>query len=207
MFSRIKAWARRIKQDGHAIYLASRDGRVPWYAKVLAIAIAAYALSPVDLIPDFIPVLGYLDDLIILPLGILLVVSLIPAEVMNDDPVFAARAIEIGAKGYVSKTGDPNDLVEAIREVGKGGVYLPPAIARSIAFAGPAFARSPLSRLTSREMEILRLLSAGKSLSEIAWLVHSSYKTVANTSSIMRHKLGVRTSAELVRLAIESGVA
>ena len=126
---------------------------------------------------------------------------------MNDDPVFAARAIDVGAKGYVSKTGDPHDLVEAIREVAKGGVYLPPAIARSIAFAGPAFARSPLSKLTSREMEILRLLSAGKSLSEIAWLVHSSYKTVANTSSIMRHKLGVRTSAELVRLAIESGVA
>jgi two-component system, NarL family, invasion response regulator UvrY len=126
---------------------------------------------------------------------------------MNDDPVFAARAIDIGAKGYVAKTGDPQDLVEAIREVGKGGVYLPSAIARSIAFAGPAFARSPLSRLTSREMEILRLLSAGKSLSEIAWMVHSSYKTVANTSSIMRQKLGVRTSAELVRLAIESGVA
>jgi two-component system, NarL family, invasion response regulator UvrY len=126
---------------------------------------------------------------------------------MNDDPVFAARAIEIGAKGFVSKTGDPNDLVEAIREVGKGEVYLPSAIARSIAFAGPAFAQSPLSKLNPREMEILRLLSAGKSLSEIAWLVHSSYKTVANTSSIMRQKLGVRTSVELVRLAIESGVA
>jgi DNA-binding NarL/FixJ family response regulator len=126
---------------------------------------------------------------------------------MNDDPVFVARAIEIGAKGYVAKTGDPNDLVEAIREVGKGGVYLPPAIARSIAFAGSAVARSPLSKLNSREMEILRLLSAGKSLSEIAWLVHSPYKTVANTSSIIRQKLGVRTSAELVRLAIESGVS
>ncbi|MGB8401936.1 response regulator [Bradyrhizobium sp.] len=126
---------------------------------------------------------------------------------MNDDPVFAARAIKIGAKGYVSKAGDPNDLVEAIHEVGKGGVYLPPAIARSIAFAGPAFAQSPLSKLTPREMEILRLLSAGKSLSEIAWMIHSSYKTVANTSSIMRQKLGVRSSAELVRLAIESGVA
>ena len=126
---------------------------------------------------------------------------------MNDDPVFVARAIEIGAKGYVAKTGDPNDLVEAIREVGKGGVYLPPAIARSIAFAGPAVARNPLSKLNSREMEILRLLSAGKSLSEIAWLVHSPYKTVANTSSIIRQKLGVRTSAELVRLAIESGVS
>jgi DNA-binding NarL/FixJ family response regulator len=126
---------------------------------------------------------------------------------MNDDPVFAARAIEIGAKGYVSKTGDPDDLVEAICEVGKGEVYLPAAIARSIAFAGPAFAQSPLSKLNAREMEILRLLSAGKSLSEIAWLVHSSYKTVANTSSIMRQKLGVRSSVELVKLAIESGMA
>jgi DNA-binding NarL/FixJ family response regulator len=126
---------------------------------------------------------------------------------MNDDPAFAARAIDTGAKGYVSKTGDPNDLVEAIREVGKGGVYLPPAMARSIAFAGRAAAQNPLSKLTSREMEILRLLSAGKSLSEIAWLVHASYKTVANTASIMRHKLGVKTSVELIRLAIDSGVA
>jgi two-component system, NarL family, invasion response regulator UvrY len=123
---------------------------------------------------------------------------------MNDDPVFAARAIEVGAKGYVSKSGDPNDLVEAIHEVGKGGVYLPAAIARSVAFAGPAFAQSPLSKLTSREIEILRLLSAGKSLSEIAWLVHSSYKTIANTSSIIRQKLGLRSSSELVRFAIES---
>jgi DNA-binding NarL/FixJ family response regulator len=126
---------------------------------------------------------------------------------MNDDPVFVGRAIEVGAKGFVSKTGDPQDLVDAIREVGKGGVYLPPALARSMAFAGPTVASNPLSKLSSREMEILRLLSAGKSLSEIAWLVHSPYKTVANTSSIIRQKLGVRTSAELVRLAIESGMA
>ncbi|MGC2781322.1 MAG: response regulator transcription factor [Bradyrhizobium sp.] len=126
---------------------------------------------------------------------------------MNDDPVFAARAIDIGAKGYVSKSGDPNDLAEAIREVARGGSYLPPSIARSIAFAGAAVAQSPLTKLTSRELEILRLLSAGKSLSEIAWLIHSSYKTVANTSSIIRQKLGVRTSGELVRLAIENGVA
>jgi len=126
---------------------------------------------------------------------------------MNDDPVFVARAIEVGAKGFVSKTGDPQDLVEAIHEVGKGGVYLPLALARSMAFAGPAVTSNPLSKLNSREMEILRLLSAGKSLSEIAWLVHSPYKTVANTSSIIRQKLGVRTSAELVRLAIENGVA
>ena len=126
---------------------------------------------------------------------------------MNDDPIFAVRAIEAGAKGYVSKSGDPWDLVEAIREVGKGRTYLPPEIARNIAFAGPSFAQSPLGKLTSREIEILHLLSKGKSLSEIAWQVHVSYKTVANTSSIMRQKLGVRTSAELVRLAIANGLS
>ena len=126
---------------------------------------------------------------------------------MNDDPIFAVRAIEAGAKGYVSKSGDPWDLVEAIREVGKGGTYLPSTIARNIAFAGPSFAQSPLAKLTSREIEILHLLSKGKSLSEIAWQVHVSYKTIANTSSLMRQKLGVRTSAELVRLAIANGLS
>src|ERR1700733_12652610 len=123
---------------------------------------------------------------------------------MNDDPIFAARAIEAGAKGDVSKFGDPGDLVEAIRKVGDGGVFLASAIAQSIAFAGPGFAENRLAKLTAREIEILRLLGAGKSLSEIAWLVHSSYKTIANTSSGMRQKLGLRSSSELVRFAIES---
>src|SRR3954470_6986897 len=123
---------------------------------------------------------------------------------MNDDPIFAARAIESGAKGYVSKSGDPFHLVEAIREVGQGGTWLPPALARSLAFGAPSFATSPLSKLTAREIEILRLLGAGKSLTEIAWQIRVSYKTIANTSSIMRQKLGLRSSAELVRLAIES---
>lgn len=126
---------------------------------------------------------------------------------MNDDPAFAARAIEIGAKGYVSKAGDPHDLVEAVHDVMAGGVYLPAAMARSIAFAARSLGQSPLSKLNVREMEILRLLGAGKSLAEIAWMVQSSYKTVANTSSIMRQKLGVRSSVELVRFAIESGMA
>jgi DNA-binding NarL/FixJ family response regulator len=125
---------------------------------------------------------------------------------MNDDPIFVARAIEAGVKGYVSKSGDPNQLVDAIREVSRGGTYLPPALAHNLAFAGPSLAQSPLAKLTPREIEILRLLSAGKSLSEIAWQVHVSYKTIANTSSIMRQKLGVRTSAELVRLAIASSL-
>ncbi|MGY3112014.1 uncharacterized membrane protein YkvA (DUF1232 family) [Pantoea eucalypti] len=74
----IKTWARNIKRDVHAVWLAARDPRTPLVAKVLAMIVAAYAVSPIDLIPDFIPVIGYLDDLIIVPLGIMLVVRLIP---------------------------------------------------------------------------------------------------------------------------------
>ncbi|HZH52832.1 MAG TPA: YkvA family protein [Microvirga sp.] len=82
--ARLKAWAREIKTDVVAISLAAGDRRVPWYAKLLAAIVAAYALSPIDLIPDFIPVLGYLDDVILVPLGILLVVRLIPPAVMAE---------------------------------------------------------------------------------------------------------------------------
>jgi len=71
MTGKLKVWARTIKRDAHAIYLAARDPRVPWYAKALAFCVAGYALSPLDLIPDFIPILGYLDDVVIVPLGIL----------------------------------------------------------------------------------------------------------------------------------------
>src|ERR1700754_2875616 len=70
MFSRLKILARRLSRDSHAVYLASRDPRVPWYAKLLAIAVAGYALSPIDLIPAFIPIVGYLDDLIIVSFGL-----------------------------------------------------------------------------------------------------------------------------------------
>jgi uncharacterized membrane protein YkvA (DUF1232 family) len=83
MLNTWKSWARSIKRDVHALYLASRDPRVPWYAKALAIFVAGYALSPIDLIPDFIPVVGYLDDVIIVPLGILMVIKLIPPEIMS----------------------------------------------------------------------------------------------------------------------------
>jgi uncharacterized membrane protein YkvA (DUF1232 family) len=84
MFQEIKLRARRLLRDVHAVYLAAGDPRVPWYAKLLAAAVAGYALSPIDLIPDFIPVLGYADDLVIVPLGIWMVVSLIPPEVMAE---------------------------------------------------------------------------------------------------------------------------
>jgi uncharacterized membrane protein YkvA (DUF1232 family) len=80
----LRAWARDLKRDVVALWLAARDPRVPWLAKLVAGAVAAYALSPIDLIPDFIPVLGYLDDLLIVPIGIWLAIRLIPAELMRE---------------------------------------------------------------------------------------------------------------------------
>lgn len=80
----IKQWARRIKRDVVALWIAARDPRTPTLAKVIAGFVAAYALSPIDLIPDFIPVVGYLDDLLIVPAGILLAIKLIPAPLMQE---------------------------------------------------------------------------------------------------------------------------
>ncbi|WP_338723241.1 YkvA family protein [Devosia sp. XK-2] len=88
----VKVWARNVKRDVLAIWLAARDPRTPWAARVLAIGVAAYALSPIDLIPDFIPVLGYLDDLLIVPLGILAVIRLVPASLIAE---FRAEAAEM----------------------------------------------------------------------------------------------------------------
>lgn len=88
----LRAWARTVERDVHALFLAARDPRVPWYAKAVAIAVAAYALSPIDLIPDFIPVIGYLDDAAIVPLGILLAAKLVPPELMEEFRAVAANA-------------------------------------------------------------------------------------------------------------------
>ena len=95
MLERARQWARLIKRDVLALWIAARDPRVPWIAKALATAVAAYALSPIDLIPDFVPVLGYLDDLVIVPLGILLVVSLIPPGLMAE---FRAQAAVLAVR-------------------------------------------------------------------------------------------------------------
>ena len=84
MANRLKQWARALKRETGGLYFAARDPRTPWYAKALAAFVVAYALSPIDLIPDFIPVLGYLDDLVLAPVGLWLAVRLVPTEVMDD---------------------------------------------------------------------------------------------------------------------------
>ena len=91
MFADWKRRVRQLKTEVFALYLAYRDPRTPWYAKVVVALVVGYALSPIDLIPDFVPVLGYLDDLLLLPLGILLALCLIPAEVMAACRVQAAE--------------------------------------------------------------------------------------------------------------------
>lgn len=87
---------KKLKQETYAIYIACKDPRVPWYARLLAGVVVAYAFSPIDLIPDIIPVIGYLDDLILVPLGIALVIKLIPPAVLQDCRQQAAAAMAEG---------------------------------------------------------------------------------------------------------------
>ena len=124
VLQRGKKWARAIKRDAVAVWIAARDPRVPWYAKVVAAAVAAYALSPIDLIPDFIPVLGYIDDLIIVPAGILLTIQLIPDGLMDEFREEAnrregrpiSRAGAVGISSGSLRSGSPLGCFVAIGE-------------------------------------------------------------------------------------------
>lgn len=98
MFERLKTWAANLKRDVVALWFAGRDPRTPVLAKLLAIAIVAYALSPVDLIPDFIPVVGYLDDLIILPVAIWIVLRLVPDRVLAQSREKAEQWLAAGQR-------------------------------------------------------------------------------------------------------------
>ena len=91
VLARVKSWASNLRRDVVALFLAARDARTPWYAKVAAGVVAAYALSPIELIPDFIPIVGYLDDLVLVPLGIWVAVRLIPDDLMAEFRAEAAR--------------------------------------------------------------------------------------------------------------------
>ncbi len=93
-----KRWAGRLKSETHALYLAYRDPRMPWYAKLFAALVVGYAFSPIDLIPDAIPVLGYLDDLILVPLGVALAVRMIPEDVLSESRQKAREMIERGER-------------------------------------------------------------------------------------------------------------
>jgi uncharacterized membrane protein YkvA (DUF1232 family) len=93
VIERLRIWTSRLQKETYALYFAYKDPRVPWYSKALVAFVVAHTFSPIDLIPDFIPVLGYLDDLIITPLGLALALRLIPAEVMAEARIKAESSM------------------------------------------------------------------------------------------------------------------
>ncbi|MBI0579177.1 DUF1232 domain-containing protein [Neobacillus cucumis] len=93
---KIKTWAKNLKRKIFILYFACKDKRVPWYAKTFTAGVVAYAFSPIDLIPDFIPILGYLDDIIIVPLGIMLALKMIPINVISDCELKAEEMLKNG---------------------------------------------------------------------------------------------------------------
>ncbi len=120
---------------------------------------------------------------------------------MNDDPAFAARAIQAGARGYIAKTDDPMLLLPALKTVLSGETWLPADLARKMAFARY---NDPLTNLSARELEIVRLLAAGDDMGGIADKLGVSYKTIANNCTALKAKLGARSQMDLMRAAIEA---
>jgi DNA-binding NarL/FixJ family response regulator len=125
---------------------------------------------------------------------------------MNDDPAFVVRAVEMGAQGYVSKTDDPRVLVKAVRKVAAGDNFISPQLAEAVTFSGAAIKANPASRMSARELEILRLLGRGDKIVEVARALDISYKTVANTTSLLKQKLGAKNHSDLIRIAVEMGL-
>ena len=122
---------------------------------------------------------------------------------MNDDPAFVVRAVEAGAQGYVSKTDDPRVFVKAVRKVAAGDNFISPHLAEAVTFSGAAIKANPASLMSPRELEILRLLGRGDKIGEVAAALNISYKTVANTTSLLKQKLGAKSHSDLIRIAVE----
>jgi DNA-binding NarL/FixJ family response regulator len=125
---------------------------------------------------------------------------------MNDDPALVVRAVEMGAQGYVSKADDPRLLVKAVKKVAAGDHFIAPQLAEAVTFSSAAIKAHPVSQMTSRELEILRLLGRGDKILEVADTLGISYKTVANTTSLLKQKLGARNHSDLIRVAVELGI-
>jgi DNA-binding NarL/FixJ family response regulator len=126
---------------------------------------------------------------------------------MHDDAIHVTRAMQAGAAGYVSKSAPPDELLRAIRRVACGRSYIEHDIAEELAFAHLRSPSDPLKELSSRDLEMLRLLAEGCTLPQIADTVGVSYKTAANSCSQIKAKLGASTTADLIRIAIRSGLS
>ena len=122
---------------------------------------------------------------------------------MNDDPAFILRSLELGANGYLSKSDDPRYLIEAVLTVAKGGSFISPRLAKEVTFSSASIRANPLSVLAAREIEILRLLARGNTIAEVADALELSYKTIANSTTSLRQKLGAKNHSDLIRKAVE----
>lgn len=198
--------------DDHAIV---RDG----LRRLLASASAGEVLEAADGREALSLARSRAFDLIVLDLNLpelgglellkrLLLVQAAPVLVlsMHAEPLYVSRALEAGARGYVSKNASPDELLTAVRRVASGSTYVESELAQALAFQPEPIAPS-LDRLSGRDLEILRLLAAGRSLSEIADALGLGYKTVANTCTQIKAKLGVARTADLVRLALQAGLS
>jgi DNA-binding NarL/FixJ family response regulator len=127
---------------------------------------------------------------------------------MHAEPIYATQALRAGALGYVSKIAPPGEIIDAIRSVAAGTVHIDRAIAQELALSGIEGRPSrEAPALSARDAELLRLLAEGRSLNDMAEAIGVSYKTVANSLSLLKSRLGVANTAELVRLAIKGGYA
>lgn len=125
---------------------------------------------------------------------------------MHANPIFAKRAVQAGAKGYVVKSSPPEELLKAAQQVLRGACYLSHEIAQQMALINLGAGANPLDGLSARELEILRLVGAGRSLTEIAAVLCISYKTAANSVTQLKNKLYARHTSDLVRIAIQHGL-
>jgi two-component system, NarL family, invasion response regulator UvrY len=126
---------------------------------------------------------------------------------MHDNPIYVTHALRAGAAGYVSKNAPPEQMLEAIRRVARGHTYIEHQVAQELALSSIRYPADPLKDLSRRDLEILRLLGEGHSLPQIAETLGIGYKTVANNCSQIKAKLGVARTADLVRIAIQNGIA
>jgi DNA-binding NarL/FixJ family response regulator len=193
--------------DDHAVVRAG-------LRQLLVASLDAVVSEAADAAAAMVLVAQARPDLVILDLGLpgqgglALLPSLVASGLrvlvlsMHTEPLYARRALEAGARGYVSKNIAPGELLDAVRQVADGKHYVEASIAQTLALHRIE-AGDRLHQLTSRDLDILRLLAAGSSLSVIAGSLGVSYKTVANTASLLRTKLGVARTADLIRIAIE----
>jgi two-component system, NarL family, invasion response regulator UvrY len=160
---------------------------------------------------------SFRPDVIILDIGLgeMSGFDIMPKLIADNDPAqiivfsmyeaarFVTRALDLGARGYVTKNDDPSAILAAIDKVRSGAVYLGQSVAQALALASREKPHDPLRELTDRERQVVGLLGEGKNLSEIAGLLDIGYKTAANTVASIKQKLGIATSPALIKFAVE----